>query len=101
MPRSLDLDYGAWEDHASWWDGEAPRVRERFDVDDAALDEAAHMFGKIGSSTVGRAYQEVLVARRDLGVALGRYAEDVAAHIRRSLGEYADTEHGNIRNLSS
>lgn len=99
--QSIDIDFPAWDDHASWWETESPRVRERFSIDEAALDGAGKMFGKIGASTVGRSYQEVLAARRDLGVALGRYAEDVAAHIRRSLSEYAETEQDNTRRLSS
>jgi hypothetical protein len=99
LSGSLSVDFTAWEDHAAWWEDEAPRARERFGIDDAALDQAGRMFGKIGSSTVGHAYQQALAARRDLGVALGGYAEDVAAHIRSDLRSYADAESDNRRLL--
>ena len=96
----MNVNFSAWEDHAAWWEAEAPRVRERFGVNDATLEDAERMFGKIGSS-VGQAYQQALAARRDLGESLGRYAQNVAAHIRSDLGRYADTEQDNRRLLGA
>ena len=95
------LDFDEWEQHARWWDTEGPRVREQLSVDPDTLVRARSMFGKIGSSTVGAALQDVLQARAEAGQSLGRYCEGVAGHIRSSLDSYRDTEGDNQRTLST
>ena len=97
----LALDYEAWEDHAGWWQDEAQHARQRMHVDDATLEQARAAFGKIGSSTVGAAYAEVLAARRDCGQRMGAFADDVATHIRASLQTYRDADAGGAQTLSS
>jgi len=59
------------------------------------------MFGKIGSSTVGAALQELLTTRAAAGHALGQYCEGVAAHIRSSLATYGEAEEANQRTLGT
>jgi hypothetical protein len=95
------LDFDEWEQHAHWWDAEGPRVREQLGVDPDTLARAGSMFGKIGSSTVGAALQQVLQARAEAGQALGRYCAGVAGHIRTSLNAYRDTEDLSQRTLST
>jgi hypothetical protein len=95
------LDFDEWEQHAQWWDAEGPRVRERLSVDPDTLARARSMFGKIGSSTVGAALQEVLQARAEAGQSLGQYCQGVAGHIRVSLNTYRDTEDLSQRTLST
>ena len=85
MARELSVDADAWEDHARWWDGESRRGA----------------FGKLGASTVGAAYAEVLMARREAGQRLGAYAQGVAEHIRRDVQGYTDVEAEAARTLSS
>jgi hypothetical protein len=97
----LALDYAAWEEHAGWWDQEAGAARERMDVDEATIAAAHQAFGKIGSSTVGASYAAALEARRALGLRLGAYADNVAAHIRRDLQTYADGEAAGAGTLST
>jgi hypothetical protein len=97
----LALDYEAWEDHAGWWQNEAHNARQRMHVDDDTIESARAAFGKIGSSTVGAAYAEVLAARRDCGQRMGAFADDVATHIRASLQTYRDTDAGGAQALSS
>lgn len=99
--NDMMLDFDAWEQHASWWDAEGPRVRERLDVDPDTLTRARSMFGKIGSSTVGAALQDVLQARAEAGRSLGQYCEGVAGHIRSNLNSYRDSEDDNQRTLST
>lgn len=99
MSTEVQLDTGEWHEHAQWWENEGPRVREEFKADPATLTDARSMFGKIGSSTVGAALQEVLEARAAAGHALGLYCEGVAGHIRNSLGAYSNAEEANQRTL--
>lgn len=101
MTEGVALDVDEWHEHARWWDTEGPRVREQLGVDSDTLARAGSMFGKIGSSTVGAALQEVLQARAEAGRSLGQYCQDVAGHIRSSLDSYAQTEAGNQRTLST
>ena len=82
MADKVMLDFDEWHEHARWWDAEGPRVREQLSVDPDTLARARSMFGKIGSSTVGAALQEVLQARAQAGQSLGQYCEGVAGHIR-------------------
>lgn len=58
--------------------------------------QARDAFGKIGSSTVGAALAETLQARHEAGQRLGDYAQRVAAHIRRNLGDYRSKEQLNV-----
>jgi hypothetical protein len=99
MGQSVTIDDDAWEDHAQWWDAEADQARQRLAVDDATLAQARSAFGKIGSSTVGAALAETLLARHEAGQRLGDYAQGVAGHIRGNLNDYCDTEQGNARRL--
>jgi hypothetical protein len=93
------LDFDEWHEHARWWDAEGPRVREQLNVDPDTLARARSMFGKIGSSTVGAALQEVLQARAQAGQSLGQYCEGVAGNIRGSLDAYRKTEELSQRTL--
>jgi hypothetical protein len=95
------VDFAEWDQHAHWWDAEGLRVREMLDASPEALERARTMFGRIGSSTVGAALQEVLRARADAGRTLGRYCEEVAGHIRSSVNTYREAEEGNKRTLST
>lgn len=101
MATNVSVNYDEWDQHAQWWEGEAPRVREMLDASPETLERARSMFGRIGSSTVGAALQEVLQARAQAGHALGRYCEDVAGHIRSSVTTYRDAEEHNQRTLST
>lgn len=101
MADNVTIDFDEWHEHARWWESEAPRVREQLSVDEATLAQAGSMFGKIGSSTVGAAFQDVLRARAHAGQVLGAYCEGVASHIRRNLTSYADTEAVSQRTLST
>lgn len=101
MASDVTVDFAEWDQHAQWWDTEGPRVREMLDASPETLERARAMFGRIGSSTVGAALQEVLQARAEAGQALGQYCEEVAGHIRGSVNSYRDTEEGNQRTLST
>lgn len=101
MASDVRVDFAEWDQHAQWWDTEGPRVREMLDAGPETLERARTMFGRIGSSTVGAALQEVLQARAEAGQALGQYCEEVAGHIRSSVNSYRDTEEGNQRTLST
>jgi hypothetical protein len=101
VANNVKLNFDEWDEHAQWWDAEAPRVRQQLSVDPDTLARARSMFGKIGSSTVGAALQEVLVARAETGQSLGRYCEGVAGHIRANLGEYRTTEESSQQTLST
>ena len=101
MGDRLALDFEAWEDHARLWEAEGAQVRQRLVVDDATLVQAAGQFGRIGASTVGSAYAAALAERHAAGDRLGAYAESVAAHIRRDLQTYADTERENQQSLGT
>ena len=37
MGDAVTIDFGGWEQHADWWDGEAGQARRRLAVDDATL----------------------------------------------------------------
>lgn len=99
--NNVVLDFDEWEQHAQWWDAEGPRVREQLGVDPDTLARARSMFGKIGSSTVGAALQDVLQARTEAGQSLGRFCEGVAGHIRSSVNSYRETEDASTRTLST
>ena len=99
--NNVVLDFDEWEKHAQWWDAEGPRVREQLGVDPDTLARARSMFGKIGSSTVGAALQDVLQARAEAGQSLGQYCEGVAGHIRSSVNSYRDTEDTSTGTLST
>lgn len=99
MAAEVVLDVDEWHEHARWWDAEGPRVREQLSVSPEVLNECRSMFGKIGSSTVGAALQELLQARADAGHSLGRYCEGVAGQIRTSLAAYTQSEDTNQRTL--
>lgn len=101
MADDVRVDFAEWDQHAQWWDAEGPRVREMLDASPETLQRARTMFGRIGSSTVGAALQEALLARAEAGQALGRYCEEVAGHIRSSVNSYRDAEEGNQRTLST
>lgn len=101
MADKVMLDFDEWHEHARWWDAEGPRMREQLNVDPDTLARARSMFGKIGSSTVGAALEEVLQARAQAGQSLGQYCEGVAAHIRSSLDAYGETEELTQRTLST
>ena len=101
MAENVKLNPDEWHQHAQWWDAEGPRVREQLSVDPETLDRAGSMFGKIGSSSVGAALQDVLTARAEAGRSLGHYCEGVASHIRSSLQAYDSTEALNQRSLST
>ena len=51
--------------------------------------------------TFHRGFDQALEARRALGVRLGAYADNVAAHIRRDLQTYADGEAAGAGTLST
>jgi len=70
------------------------------DVSEDTLAAARGAFGKLGQSTVGAAYAEVLQARREAGQRLGGYAREVAEHIRRDVAGYRDVETDNATTLS-
>lgn len=101
MAENVALDFAEWDQHAQWWDAEGPRVRDQLQADPETLQRARSMFGRIGSSTVGAALQEVLRARAEAGQTLGRYCQDVAGHIRSSMQAYREAEDANQRTLST
>ena len=96
---AVKIDFGAWEEHAGWWDAEADQARQRLSVGDATLAQARTAFGKIGSSTVGAALADTLQERHAAGQRLGDYAQRVAGHIRANLDDYRSAEHDNTRRL--
>jgi hypothetical protein len=98
---NVQLDFDEWHEHARWWDGEGPRVRDQLSVDPDTLASARSMFGKIGSSTVGAALAEVLQARAEAGQALGEYCQGVAGHIRSSVADYQGTEDASRQTLQT
>ena len=85
------LDFDAWNQHAQWWDQEAPRVRERLAVDPGTAQSVGQRFGDIGWE-VRQALNETLQARSEAGQSLGQFCEGVAGHIRSSLASYQQTE---------
>ncbi|MGE2817920.1 type VII secretion target [Mycobacterium heidelbergense] len=85
------LNFDEWDQHAQWWDQEAPRVRERLSVDPGTAQSVGQSFGDIGWE-VRQALHETLQARTAAGHSLGQYCEGVAGHIRSSLGSYQQTE---------
>lgn len=99
MTTEVKLDVAEWHDHAQWWDAEGRRIREELGVTPAALADARLMFGKIGSSTVGAALQELLEARAAAGHTLGSYCEGVGGQIRSSLASYTEAEEASQRTL--
>ncbi|PJE05521.1 hypothetical protein [Mycobacterium sp.] len=99
MAAEVRLDVGEWHDHAQWWEAEGPRIREELSVTPTTLSEARSMFGRIGSSTVGAALQELLQARAAAGHALGRHCEGVGQQIRTSLASYTESEEASQRSL--
>jgi hypothetical protein len=101
MSSSLNLDFEAWDGHASWWDSEADAARQRMHVDDDVIADAKGAFGKLGSSTIGQEYAAALKARSEAGDRFGAFATGVAGHIRRDLQTYGDTEDANRRALST
>ncbi|MDT5044818.1 MAG: hypothetical protein QOG75_671 [Mycobacterium sp.] len=101
MSDRLSIDYDAWHGHADEWDEEGAQARARMSVDPETLEAARHQFGRLGSSTIGASYAEVLQARHELGQRLGSTAEGIGAHIRRNLQTYADQEAANTRTLST
>ena len=101
MARALSVDGEAWEDHARWWDGESQRAAQAMDVSEETLQAARGAFGKLGASTVGAAYAEVLLARREAGQRLAAYAQGVAEHIRSDVQSYRDADEQSARTLSS
>jgi hypothetical protein len=96
---AVSIDFGAWEQHAGWWDGQAEQARQRLAVDDSTLMQARTTFGKLGSSTVGAALADTLQERRAAGQRLGDYAQSVAGHIRANLDDYRGAEAQNARRL--
>ena len=92
MADQVQVDQDAWEDHARWWDQERTRAVTAMDVTEADLEAARTAFGKLGASTVGQAYAEVLEARREAGQRLGAYAQGVADPIRADMATYRDNE---------
>lgn len=101
MSDRLVVDHDAWAAHADEWDEEAAQARARMSVDPDTLAAARTQFGRLGSSTIGAAYAEVLRERHALGQRLGAAAEGIGAHIRRNLTEYAAAEDDNTRLLGS
>lgn len=99
MTAEIRLDVAEWHEHAQWWDAEGPRIREELSVTPTTLSEARSMFGRIGSSSVGAAMQELLEARAAAGHALGRYCEGVGGQIRASLASYTEAEEASQRTL--
>jgi hypothetical protein len=96
---AVNIDFGAWDEHAGWLDGEAEQARSRLAVDDATLTQARSAFGKIGSSSVGAALADTLQERHAAGQRLGDYAQGVAGHIRANLDDYRGAERDNAQRL--
>jgi hypothetical protein len=91
----------AWEQYASWWEGEAQRVRQQYAVDEATLTRAGEMFGSGWRETLGAEMQATLRARHEFGERMAAHAADIAAHVRENLRQYQDTEAANQRALST
>jgi hypothetical protein len=89
--NEVKLDLDEWNQHAQWWDQEAPRVRERLTVDPGTAESMGQRFGDIGWE-VRQALGETLQARAQAGRSLGQYCEGVAGHIRSSVASYQQTE---------
>lgn len=101
MGDKLSIDYDAWHGHADEWDAEAQQARARMSVDPETVQTARSQFGRLGSSTIGTSFAEVLQARHELGHRLAATAEGISAHIRSNLQTYADQEAANTRSLST
>ena len=80
---------------------ESQRAAQAMDVSEETLQAARGAFGKLGASTVGAAYAEVLLARREAGQRLAAYAQGVAEHIRSDVQSYRDADEQSARTLSS
>ena len=89
--NNVTLDFDEWDQHAQWWDQEAPRVRERLSVDPGTAASVGQRFGDIGWE-VREALNETLQARSEAGRSLGQYCEGVAGRIRSSIASYQQTE---------
>lgn len=89
--NDVKLDFDEWDQHAQWWDQEAPRVRERLSVAPGTAQSVGQRFGDIGWE-VRHALNETLQARSEAGRSLGQYCEGVAGHIRSSVASYQQTE---------
>ncbi len=89
--NNVRLDFDEWDQHAQWWDQEAPRVRERLSVDPGTAASVGQRFGDIGWE-VHEALNETLQARSEAGRSLGQYCEGVAGRIRSSIASYQQTE---------
>lgn len=89
--NNVKLDFDEWDQHAQWWDQEAPRVRERLSVDPGTAQSVGQRFGDIGWE-VRHALNETLQARSEAGRSLGQYCEGVAGHIRSNVASYQQTE---------
>jgi hypothetical protein len=98
---NVKLDIPAWEQYASWWEGEAQRVRQHYAVDEATLTRAGEMFGSGWRETLGAEMAQTLRARHEFGERMGAYADGIAAHIRENLRQYTETEAANRRALSN
>ena len=68
--NNVMLDFDEWDQHAQWWDQEAPRVRERLSVDPGTAASVGQRFGDIGWE-VREALNETLQARSEAGRSLG------------------------------
>jgi len=89
--NNVMLDFDEWDQHAQWWDQEAPRVRERLSVDPGTAASVGQRFGDIGWE-VREALNETLQARSEAGRSLGQCCEGVAGRIRSSIASYQQTE---------
>ncbi|ETA90032.1 hypothetical protein O983_26110 [Mycobacterium avium 09-5983] len=89
--NDVKLDFDEWNEHAQWWDQEAPRVRERLTIDPGTAESVGQRFGDIGWE-VQQALNETLQARSQAGHSLGQYCEEVAGHIRSNISSYQQTE---------
>ncbi len=98
--NNVTLDFDEWDQHAQWWDQEAPRVRERLSVDPGTAASVGQRFGDIGWE-VRKALNETLQARSEAGRSLGQYCEGVAGRIRSSIASYQQTEEDSQQNLQT
>lgn len=98
--NNVMLDFDEWDQHAQWWDEEAPRVRDRLSVDPGTAQNVGQRFGDIGWE-VRQALNETLAARSQAGRSLGQYCEGVAGHIRSSIASYQQTEQGSQQTLQT
>ncbi|MEE6140646.1 type VII secretion target [Mycobacterium sp. 050128] len=96
----VKLDFDEWDQHAQWWDQEAPRVRERLTVDPGTAESMGQRFGDIGWE-VRQALNETLQARSAAGHSLGHYCEGVAGHIRSNISSYQQTEETSQQTLQT